>query len=78
MQSNKNTTLPKSNYSPPSSLSNKATKVNKTSLLRPPFAKFKGLKQLQHFVAKAMEAEANDSDYTDIDDDSMPEITLPS
>ena len=80
MQSNKNTTLPKSNYSPASSNSNKSTKVNKTSLLRHPFSKFKGSKQLEHFVAEAMEAEANDhdSDYCDIDDDSMSDITSPS
>ena len=47
----------------------------KTSLLRPPFAKFKGSKQLQHFVTETMEAEENDhdSDYTDTDDDSMHE-----
>ena len=71
----KNPTLPKSNNSPPSSISSKATKVNKTSTLKPPFAKFKGSKQLQHFVTEAMEADANDqdSDYTDIDDDSMHE-----
>ena len=75
MQSNKSTILPKSNNFPPSSVSNKATKVNKTSPLRPPFAKCKGSKQLQHFVTEAMEAEANDndSDYTNIDDDSMLE-----
>ena len=55
-------------------------KINKNSLLRSPFAKFKCSKQLQHFVAKAREAETNDHDsvYTDMDDNSMPEITLHS
>ena len=64
LQPNKNTILPKSDYSPPTSISNKSTKVNKTSPHRFPFAKFKGSKQLQHFVAEAMEAEANDHDLT--------------
>ena len=53
--------------------------VNETSPLKSPFAKFKGSKQFQHFVTEAMKVEANDhdSDYTDIDDDSMLEVTSP-
>ena len=79
-QPTKNTVSPNSSSSSSGVRTSKATKINTISMLRPPFAKFKGPKQLQHFMTEAMESEANDhnSDYTDIDYDSMSDLTIPN